>query len=253
MNKKQIINLGKKLNLKYHTIIDVIFLYEKFSTSNTHQFSQEIMISTSIFIAGKLHEEQVRIRDIINVVYFEKKRQKIISENNSEEKEYIENLIKEDYTENQTIIHTMYNISLDNYIILKNDILSAEQHLLRVLNYNLKKKINSYFIFCELISHCENGFKAQNVKNSGLNDIVKMCFDVLKKIVENEGVTIESIFSNKNYYILGIIECCYHIFLEITKTKPQEAVDNYIIQLKKDFSIEDELYNKIIKQIIEIV
>ena len=87
MNKKQIINLGKKLNLKYHTIIDVIFLYEKFSTSNTHQFSKEIMISTSIFIAGKLHEEQVRIRDIINVVYIEKKRQKIISENNSEEKE----------------------------------------------------------------------------------------------------------------------------------------------------------------------
>ena len=251
MNKRNIANICKKLNIKFHTIFDVMFLCEKFSSSNTHQFPTEIMIATSIFLACKVQEEQIRIRDIVNVVYFEKRRKKIIEENLVEEKEYIEQLKKEDYSDNKTLIHTMYNVSLDNYVILKNDILSAEQHLLRILSYNLKKENNSYFVFCEFINMYENMFNES--KEERYNEIIKIGFPLMIKLFEDEYILIENIFKDKFYYIIGILEVSYSIYFHLCQTKDDSRIREQFSIQKKEHFINNEQYKTIIQYLLLLI
>ena len=251
MNKRNIGNICKKLKIKFHTIFDVMFLCQKFSSSNTHQFPIEIMIATSIFVACKVQEEQVRIRDIVNVVYFEKRRKQIIEENLDEEKEYIEQLKREDYSDNKTLIHTMYNVSLDNYVILKNDILSAEQHLLRILSYNLKKENNSYFVFCELVNVYENMFNEN--KEERYNEIIKIGFPMMIKVFEDETIRIENIFKDKFYYIIGILEISYSLYLQLSRTKDDIRITEQFSIQKKEHCINNEQYKTIIQYLLLLI
>ena len=204
MNKIYIKNICNKLSLQFPFLYDVYFLYEQFSLSKTHQYSTDIITATVIFLITKINDIQhIYIRDIVNVVLFENNRIKIINESSNTKK--VELLLKDDYSNNETLISTMPDISLSNYLILKNEILNAEQCLLRIINFNFDFYSSFQYIFSYLIKTTED------IINNTLNQneheqIIKKEIKVLCDICENNSNSMIDIIEHKYFYIFALIE-----------------------------------------------
>lgn len=148
-----------KLNFKAYMIIDVLNYVEIFDKSKTHNFSQEVMLCSCIYLTSKIGEDFKRIRDIINVVYFVKNKYEIINRLemtcDNEENYYLEKLKEDNYDNDKhhTLIKTMHNLTIENYYILRDEILKAEQHLLRVINYYFESKSKETFLI--MLNYCD--------------------------------------------------------------------------------------------------
>jgi len=65
-NKFLIKEICLKLNLRIGMINDVYSLVESFKDSKTHEFSEEVIISTCIYLSGKINEDFKRLRGNVN-------------------------------------------------------------------------------------------------------------------------------------------------------------------------------------------
>ena len=141
--KSYIIRLCEKLNLKKNSIFDTIYLYETYKKIKENQYKEDTILMTAILISVKYNEELTRVRDIINVVLFDKKR--MLNEDENKKKIYESLLSDKNLSDNektQIIVKTMYSLSLNNYNIIKSELLDSEMFLLKNINYNfnLEKK-----------------------------------------------------------------------------------------------------------------
>lgn len=127
-NKKMIKEICVKLNTKIEMINDIYKYVDTFSESNSHGFSEEVILGACIYLAGKIDEDFKRVRDIINVIYFVKNKHEKIKEyrenKTKEELTLIKNLIDDSYSDdkNYTLIQTMYNLSIENVFYRKNNL-----------------------------------------------------------------------------------------------------------------------------------
>ena len=141
--KSYIIQLCEKLKLKKNSIFDTIYLYETYKKIKENQYKEDTILMTAILISVKYNEELTRVRDIINVVLFDKKR--MLNEDENKKKIYESLLSDKNLSDNektQIIVKTMYSLSLNNYNIIKSELLDSEMFLLKNINYNfnLEKK-----------------------------------------------------------------------------------------------------------------
>jgi len=140
------------LKLSRSTITHVIHLYTKFLESETHQFKREIVIVACTYLACKINEEVRKIRDILNMVsevtgLYKKVNQKIIQEKGLTEMtiDYVslESLLDE--KDESYLIDHISNFSLEKYTKMRDEILKAEQHLLKILNFNLENPYEVHY------------------------------------------------------------------------------------------------------------
>lgn len=259
MNKIHIKNICNKLSLQFPFLYDVYFLYEQFSLSKTHQYSTDIITATVIFLITKINDIQhIYIRDIVNVVLFENNRIKIINESSNTKK--VELLLKDDYSNNETLISTMPDISLSNYLILKNEILNAEQCLLRIINFNFNFYSSFQYIFSYLIKTTEDIIN--NMLNQNEHEqIIKKEIKVLCDICESNSISMIDIIEHKYFYIFALIENILtnikeNNSLNITDKEWNDVIISNIKNHKKEihlFNDDNNDNNNLYKKYIDIV
>lgn len=117
-NKSIIKEICLKLECKIELINDVLYFSEMFVTSYAHMFAPEVILAACIYLAGKLHEDFKRIRDIVNVAYFVKSKYEKIHNEKSED--YTKYLIEDRYDVegNNILVKTMKEITIDNVVKL---------------------------------------------------------------------------------------------------------------------------------------
>ncbi|KAL4429433.1 hypothetical protein ABPG74_021020 [Tetrahymena malaccensis] len=169
--------IGVSLRLSQNAIALIIEYYQLLTNSESNRFKSEIVIGACIFLVSKTREENKKIRDIINMCFVvtrlyrhanqlkaaEKemlKQQALmqIQQNQEADTETIEN--QENSQQNKTeyiklnFLQEMERNSIEEsfaptftleiYSQIKNEILQCEQHLLRLINYNLLTKKMSF-------------------------------------------------------------------------------------------------------------
>lgn len=236
MNKKTIKEVCLKLNIGIASIHDIFIFYELFINSKNNPFSNEVIVAASIFASCKISENPKRIRDIINVLYLVKNKNKILSED-IEDKEFIELLKKDDFSRKETIIKTMFGISLSNYRIMKEEILLAEQHLLRLLSFSFKNMSKSVLI--KLVNYSEQIKLNQNQ--------LQLAWDILLYLYED--LSAYEINSYDTLIICSIINIVIKVnesLLRDSENKDSRDIINeqkaLFHQLKSGFRFDEEKY-----------
>ncbi len=242
--KAYIIGLCEKLNLKKISSFDSIYLYETYKDIKENQYKEDTILMTAILISVKYNEELTRVRDIINVVLFDKKR--VLNEDENKKKKYNSLLYDKTLNENektQIIVKTMYSLSINNYNIIKSELLDSEMFLLKNLNYNFKSENKSSYAISIFIQSCERVFFNK--------EMVKLSIEILFKLYESEDIQI--IFLNQNiiYFTIGIMMVINSIELTLNgKNKENQLISKNIKEFKKPQKIIKERLEKIIKLIL---
>ncbi|CAD8056049.1 unnamed protein product [Paramecium sonneborni] len=149
--------IGVILNFSTPTISHVINIYKRFTLSNKRQFKKEMVITACFYLVSKIVEDQKRIRDIlviicvVNKMYTlanqERKQKLLINNQVDDDDDPIKYLVIEQY-ENQNIEYFDKLVPLFNneqYSNWKKEVLEAEQHILRIINFDLKNEtLDSY-------------------------------------------------------------------------------------------------------------
>ncbi len=67
----------------------------------------------------------------------------------------LKNLIQDNYFDDNdvTLVSTMYYLTIENYYILRDEILKAEQHLLRLINYYFESR--SKEVYMKLLNYSD--------------------------------------------------------------------------------------------------
>jgi len=155
------------LKLTRPCITQVLTFYRRFQASETHSYKIEIVIVACIYLTCKINEQIRKIRDILNIAYivttFYKKRNKELAEKDPENfkdkityvaldhikaeitKDKEGNDIVEEGISDWFIINNVPSFSLEKYNSLRDEVLEAEQHLLRILNYDLENRFEAYY------------------------------------------------------------------------------------------------------------
>jgi hypothetical protein len=187
--KSYIIQLCEKLKLKKNSIFDTIYLYETYKKIKENQYKEDTILMTAILISVKYNEELTRVRDIINVVLFDKKR--MLNEDKNKKKIYESLLTNKDLNNNektQIIVKTMYSLSLNNYNIIKSELFDSEMFLLKNINYNFNLENKSSYAISNFIQSCEKVFFNK--------EMIKLSIEILFKLYESNDIQI--IFLNEN-------------------------------------------------------
>ncbi|KAM3133285.1 hypothetical protein pb186bvf_014578 [Paramecium bursaria] len=130
--------IGIILNLSAPTIS------HRFIKSNTRQYKSEIVVTACFYLVGKMVEDQKRIRDILVVIslvikLYRQANAKIVKQEGDDPIQYVSLVDFE--TENLEFFDSLVpNMDLDSYKRWKNEVLEAEQNLLRIINYDLKNE-----------------------------------------------------------------------------------------------------------------
>ena len=61
--------------------------YHLLSSSQTHHYQIEIMIASSIFLSGKVFEHELKIRDILNIIFVDTALHRLIRQEQQEKEE----------------------------------------------------------------------------------------------------------------------------------------------------------------------
>ena len=126
----------------------------------------------------------------------------------------------------QIIVKTMYSLSINNYNIIKSELLDSEMFLLKNLNYNFKSENKSSYAISIFIQSCERVFFNK--------EMVKLSIEILFKLYESEDIKI--IFLNQNiiYFTIGIMMVINSIELTLNgKNKENQLISKNIKEFKK--------------------
>ena len=242
--KSYIIQLCEKLKLKKNSIFDTIYLYETYKKIKENQYKEDTILMTAILISVKYNEELTRVRDIINVVLFDKKR--MLNEDENKKKIYESLLTNKDLNNNektQIIVKTMYSLSLNNYNIIKSELLDSEMFLLKNINYNFNLEKKSSYAISYFIQSCEKVFFNK--------EMIKLSIEILFKLYESNDIQI--IFLNENiiYFTIGIMSVINSIEFHLNgKNKENILIGKNIKEFKKGHKIIKEKLETIIKIIL---
>ncbi|CAK88392.1 unnamed protein product (macronuclear) [Paramecium tetraurelia] len=149
--------IGVILNLSTPTISHVITIYKRFTLSNKRQFKKEMVITACFYLVSKIVEDMKRIRDILVIICVVNKMYTLA---NQERKQKLQANNQADYDEDPIKYlgieqYENYNIEFfdkfvplfnnEQYAEWKREVLEAEQHILRIINYDLKNEtLDSY-------------------------------------------------------------------------------------------------------------
>ncbi len=127
LDKLKIKEVGIKLEMRIDVINEVYSYVESFQKSDSHSFSDLVVLGSCIYLASKINEDPKKIRgnfdlilDIINVILFVKsKNEKIKSLTNSSSNDdilYCNNLKNDTYNDenNLTLVNTNYDLTIEN-------------------------------------------------------------------------------------------------------------------------------------------
>ncbi|KAL4467992.1 hypothetical protein ABPG72_015862 [Tetrahymena utriculariae] len=170
--------IGVSLRLSQNAIALIIEYYQLLTNSESNRFKSEIVIGACIFLVSKTREENKKIRDIINMCFVVTRLYRHANQLKAAEKEMLKQqaLMQMQQNSQETNIdqieaeepsqqnETKYlklsflqemerssieesfapTFTLEMYSQIKNEILQCEQHLLRLINYNLLTKKMSF-------------------------------------------------------------------------------------------------------------
>ncbi|EAR82680.2 hypothetical protein TTHERM_01099270 (macronuclear) [Tetrahymena thermophila SB210] len=169
--------IGVSLRLSQNAIALIIEYYQLLTNSESNRFKSEIVIGACIFLVSKTREENKKIRDIINMCFVVTRLYRHANQLKAAEKERLKQQAlmqmqqnqgsdidtmedQQDSQQNETeyiklnFLYEMERSSIEEsfaptftleiYSQIKNEILQCEQHLLRLINYNLLTKKMSF-------------------------------------------------------------------------------------------------------------
>lgn len=139
------------LELSRPTISYAIELLNKFRKSDTHKYKIDIMTVACVFLASKNAEETRKIRDIINCVFavsalYRTSNQRAINlypekyENVGDHIKYIDLSEFVNPRLESDMAYFMPDFGYDKYLEIRDDVLQAEQHLLRVIDFDTRNE-----------------------------------------------------------------------------------------------------------------
>lgn len=139
------------LELSRISINYAIELLNKFRKSDTHKYKIDIMTVACVFLASKNAEESRKIRDIINCVYavsalYRTSNQRAMKdtpelyENNADHIKYIDLSKYVDIDDKNDLANFNPNFSHAKYLDIREEVLQAEQHLLRVADFDTRNE-----------------------------------------------------------------------------------------------------------------
>ena len=242
--KNEIKKVCEFLSFEKTKTYDVLFLFEKFEKNN-EKYATEIMLCACVLVTVNLYDEELNLRDIINVVYFVKNRAKIIAKGETDE--FSRKLINDDY-DNSTIIHTMTKFTISNYYIIKKDVSDAEQSLLKIIDYDFKKSNSVYFVICQLINYSEIIFSSFD-----LDFVIKFSLDILEKIIFDPEFSVEDLVTNCFYYVFGVLEIVGEYAREKSPENAAFTFSEDIHDYASRKGVNDDKYVECIKNIINIM
>ena len=123
-NRSSSYDVIKEIGMRLHFPIQVIndassYYYKMFEHATAAHFTFETVLIACIYLSSKVNEETRRVRDIINVVLYTLNWRDTIAEN-------------EDF------VALLPQMTMKEYFTKREEVWKVEQHLLRIMNYELQ-------------------------------------------------------------------------------------------------------------------
>jgi len=172
------------LFLSRPTIAYCLELLTLFRDSDTHSYKIDVMAVACIYLACKNSEERRRIRDIINVVHVVSSLYRHANmkagEENPELYEKSEDQVKYvrltkyiDGPTVQDINKLLPAFSYNKYLKIREEVLEAEQHLLRIIDFDTRNEQKIGFVMLlGYLEYLEWGQPACQIAFTVFNDLI---------------------------------------------------------------------------------